>query len=704
MAPSSLHSRCTTPVRHEAALLEEFSMLHRHRSLAGALLALAMAPLLAACPDSEDIVRPEPPTPPATASIQLGASRTQVTVGPNQPASALLQLTRSGPSESVSFSTVAPVGLSAVVSPATLPASQSQAVIDLTQVAPLGSGRYDVVVRARSASGSQDSVTLAVDVVAPPLPALTLQVVPSPVAVTAGGAAPVIVRVTRPQNLTGAVTFTVGTNAAGATVTTSPAVEMGVTTEQQLLVRVPASATPGTVTVPLSATLAQTSGATLPLTVQIAAPSPRSVTLQRCDPAVSPILVAVGDGLFGPAQRVIPDASGTLRFTVTQPAATVTLVERDEDTADDLRVTTLTASAEEWAALAAASCLGRRASRDQPIVVRSVWRNAVISGPFSGQVGVPNESIDITQAVTGSVTRPLRVPVAGRYTIAAGRNQSVVNGGPFDRMIIKRDLEAAATEPVTIDFASVEAFQPSLRSVTTTGVTGELVASSYLLTAEGTPLWVTPNSTSRTPTGLAVISVPMPRRSAGEMMGFVAAQRTSFRIGNQFQSSSMEQISETVLAEDRDASVGFTAPRLRTLWLTSLPGNYARVAFEGETDAVGVREYTHRVRQERGLLGARTFEYRITAAALAAFRVPAGTNRFRLETPNLSGLPEWRDTFMPQFATSTRIQVEEAGWSSGALPFRRERTAGSIAQLSIITAADGVVVPSPASRVLLVGR
>ncbi len=681
-------------------------MLHRHRSVAGALLALAVVPLLSACPDdSGNPAGPEPPQPPAvSASIGLVATTTVLTVGPSQPASSLLRVTRTGPAESVSLSTSAPAGLSAAVTPATLPANQSEAVIDLTQVAPLVAGRYPVVVRARSAGGAQDSVILAVDVTAPPLPALSVQILPLPVAVTAGGAAPVIVRVTRPQNLTGAVTFVAGSNPAGATVTAFAANEPGVITEQQLLVRVPASAAPGTVTVPLSASLPQTSGATLPLTLEVTAPTPRTISIPRCDPAVTPILAAVGDGLFGAPQRVVPDASGALRFTITQPAATVTLVERDEATADDLRVTTLAATAEEWVAFAAASCLGRRASRDQSVVVRSVWRDAVISGPFAGALDVPNPLIEVRQAVTGSLTRPLSVPTSGRYTIAAGRNQSLVNGGPFDRMIIKRDLDAASTAPITIDFASDEAFRPSVRSLSATGVTGSLATTSFLLTGDGQALPLTPGASIQGPNEQAVISVPMDRRMAGDLMGFVAGQRTALRLTNQFQPLTVDQLSELVQADDRDASVGFTAPRLRTLWLTAAPGNYARVTFEGETDAVGVRDYAYRVQQGRGLLGARVFEYRISAGALATFRVPSGANRFRIETPNLSGLPEWRDTFMPQFATSTLIQLEEVGWSGGTIPFVRPRTAGSIAQRSTITAGTNLVISPSASRVALGGR
>ncbi len=229
---------------------------------------------------------------PSTLSLQQGQTGTvNVTV------------TRSGGFAGAVTGSVEGLPAGVTLSPFSVAAATSSAIVTVTVGATVAPGNYPITVRAQGSGIAQKQATLTLTVTAAPTPAATIALNPAAVSIQAGANGTTGATITRTGGFTGALTLTTTGAPTGMTVTT-PAIAAGATTSAIAIAvgtNVPAAVYP--ITVRANGTGITEVTAVLTVTVTAAPVPTATITL-------NPTAITVQAGAMGTSQATITRGGG----------------------------------------------------------------------------------------------------------------------------------------------------------------------------------------------------------------------------------------------------------------------------------------------------------------------------------------------------------------------------------------------------------
>lgn len=577
----------------------------------------------------------------ASASIALTVTGPQrLTLETTTPAVTIVQgaqsaalpiaITRENLTGNVTFSVTAPTGITATVTPNPATGATAQVVIAVgASVAP---GQAVVVVTGTLGS-RVSTLNFAVTVTSAATPDFGVSLANAALTVTAGQSAGTTVNITRSGGFTGTVTFGTSALPAGVSVTFTPDVVSGATTQLQVQTAPSTAAGTYNFTVIASATGIGTRLLNLQLTVQPGGGGGAgNVTWQFCDTSRFPLWFAYRDGTSGAWTRVAAGANQTYSFTVTSDRGAVAYVLPDGGAANDVFVFLHTRT--ELQALGQAECQTNPATKTLNGSVAGLtppFQSATINVTGSSATTSANGAFVITGVNDGTVDL-----FAARTTFDIGTVSTIP-----DRMVLRRGLNIAnnGTIPV-VDFGATEAFAPATATYTIANGGGDALSiTTGFTTSNGAAGFFTFGPVSSSVSARTIYGVPLARTQSGDLhQVFVTAlSGTTSRIVSQYNRELV----------DRTLTLGplLTAPTISNLGGAPYPRLRATGPWQADYDqGVGIT-YT----QTSG--GGRTWS---VTASPGYF---AGAASYELDIPDLSTATGFNTAWALQPGSSTTWSI-----------------------------------------------
>lgn len=425
-----------------------------------------------------------------------------------QSAALPIAITRENLTGNVAFSVTAPTGVTATVTPN--PATGASAQVVIAVGAAVAPGQAVVVVTGQLGSRSA-TLNFQVTVTSAATPDFGIALTNAALTVTAGQSAGTTVNITRSGGFTGAVTFGTSALPAGVSVTYTPEVVSGASTQLQVQTAPSTAAGTYNFTVIASATGLGTRLLNLQLTVQPGGGGGSgNVTWQFCDTSRFPLWFAYRDGTSGAWTRVSSGANQTYSFTVNSDRAAVAYVLQDGGAATEVFVFLHTRA--ELQALGEAECQTNSATKTLNGSV------AGLTPPFQ------SATINVTgSSATTSANGPFLIAGVNDGTVDLFAARTTFDLGTLstipDRMVLRRGLNIAnnGTIPV-VDFGAAEAFAPATATYTiTNGASDDIAVTTGFTTTNGAAGFFTFGPVSGGGVLRTVYGVPSARTQAGDL-------------------------------------------------------------------------------------------------------------------------------------------------------------------------------------------
>jgi len=452
--------------------------------------AMVAAATLVACSGGDD--GGTEPTP--AIAIALSSATLSVTQGATQTVN--LSLTRSGGfAGDVSIAVEGlPTGVVSTVTPPSLGASVSTAVITIGAAGTANPGVINATVRATGSGVTAVTVPLTITVVAAPVQSYTLAVANPTVTATQGGTATQTVNITRTGGFAGAVTLTAEGLPTGVTAAFDP--PSPTTNTSTLTLTAAANATTGNATVTVKGTAAGQADKTATFQLTVNAAPAGGFTL-----AMNPAALSLTQGLSATSTVNITRTGGfvgSVNLTASGLPNGVTAAFNPTDATGATSTLTITASA--TAATGAATITIKGTAQGQTDQTTTLALTVNAAGGFTLAMnpatltvqqstnGTSTVNITRTGGFTGAVTLsatglPNGVTAAFNPT-APTTNQSTLT------------LTASATAATGLATVTIKGTSPGLADQTTTlaltvsAATGGSGNTSFeFCTVDQTPIW-----------------------------------------------------------------------------------------------------------------------------------------------------------------------------------------------------------------------
>jgi hypothetical protein len=346
----------------------------------------------------------------------------------------------------------APAGVDVVISPGTIPAGETAAIVSLAIAPTVGAGSYTLTVRARGQGARDGTATLGLSVDAPPTGGFVLALSPAAIDLLQGGVALVGVNITRSGGFTGEIEFSLLDAPAGLTGTFEPARTTGAGSSLRL--QAATTLAGGTYTPIVRGRAAGLSDQSVALTVQVAGGggTGTNVVWQFCEASGLPLLVAFQDGTG--AWTKADGIADTYTFPMAATRGGVAWIL--EEPPGRTRIEVRHGSIAELAALGAALCSRGLTRRTVAGTVSGLGAGDIARIAF-GPVGT---------TVTGTTSFSIERALPGGSDLAAGRAVPVAGGFALDRIVLRRSVGAGDGSVGAVDFGGVDAFAPVERGLT----------------------------------------------------------------------------------------------------------------------------------------------------------------------------------------------------------------------------------------------
>ncbi len=606
----------------------------------------------------------------ATASIALTVTGPQrLTLETTTPAVTIVQgaqsaalpitITRENITGNVTFSVSAPTGVTATVTPNPATGNSAQVVIAVAgSVAP---GLVPVTVTGQLGSRSA-TINFQVTVTSAASPDFGIALASASLTVTAGQAAGTTVNITRSGGFTGTVSFGTSALPAGVSVTFTPDVVSGASTQLQVQTAPSTAAGTYNFTVIASATGIGSRLLNLQLTVQPGSGGGTgNVTWQFCDVSRFPIWFAFRDGTSGAWTRVLPGANQTYSFTMNDTRGGVTYVF--DGGGADFDVTTFYLTRDELQALGAAECVNNRATKTI---------NGTVAGLGAGQTGTISVG---SGSGTATVNGPVSITNVDDGTVDMIAVRAAIDIGTLsttpDRLVLRRSVNIAnnGTLPL-VDFGSAEAFAPATATYTiANGGADQVAMATGFSTSNGTAGFFSYGPLAGAGGGArTVYGVPSARTQAGDLQ-YVQATAIEGTVGTRIVAQYNRELANRTLT----LGPALNAPTITTLGAAPYPRLRAAGNWQGDYNQGNGVTFTQMAN------GGRTW------SIASSFGYTAGAAGFELEIPDVTSASGFNTTWALQGGSATnwavsasRVENAPIGAAVEGFRFRAASRQGSV--------------------------